>query len=157
MNFDSFFSEELIFFINASSQEDIFKQMFQRMHELGYVKESYLEALSEREKVYPTGIQTERIGIAIPHTDSVHVNKESIGVAVLEKPVSFTHMGTENQTVEASIIFMLAIQKPEQQLGVLQVITGLIQNNDLLQSLLLANDKEKIISIIQEYSKKLNV
>lgn len=157
MNFDAFFSEDLVFFLNASSQEDVFKQMFHRMYEQGYVKESYLRALSEREKVYPTGIQTEHIGVAIPHTDSIHVNKESIGVAVLEKPVSFIHMGMEEHTVEAEIIFMLAIQKPERQLGVLQVITGLIQNKVLLQSIQMAENEAAIIAIIQEYSQKLNV
>lgn len=157
MNFDAFFSGNLVFFLNASSREDVFKQMFQRMFELGYVKESYLEALSEREKIYPTGIQTEFLGVAIPHTDSIHVNKESIGVAVLEKPVTFTHMGMEDHTVEAEIIFMLAIQKPERQLGVLQIITGLMQNKELLQSIQQADNEVEILSIIQRYSQKLKV
>lgn len=157
MNFDAFFSEELVFFLDVSSKEEVFKQMFTRMYELGYVKASYLNALSEREKVYPTGLQTELTGVAIPHTDSIHVNKESIGVAVLEKPVSFTHMGIENQTVEATIIFMLAIQKPDEQLGVLQVITGLIQNKAWLKGVQQADNAAEVMSIIQRYSQELNV
>lgn len=157
MNFDAFFSEELVFFLDVSSKEEVFKQMFTRMYELGYVKASYLNALSEREKVYPTGLQTELTGVAIPHTDSIHVNKESIGVAVLEKPVSFTHMGIENQTVEATIIFMLAIQKPDEQLGVLQVITGLIQNKAWLKDVQQADNAAEVMSIIQRYSQELNV
>ncbi|MFD2829985.1 PTS sugar transporter subunit IIA [Corticicoccus populi] len=157
MNFDTFFSEELVFFLDVSSQEELFKEMFGRMHSLGYVKESYLEALSEREKVYPTGIQTEHLGVAIPHTDSIHVNKESIGVAVLNTPVSFSHMGMPDETVDAEIIFMLAIQKPDRQLGVLQIITGLMQNKEMLMKIRNAEDEKAIISTIKDYSSELNV
>lgn len=157
MNFDAFFQEELIFFLDVSSQEKLFQQMFDRMHRLGYVKDSYLRALSEREEIYPTGLQTEQAGIAIPHTDSIHVNKESIGVAVLDQPVTFTHMGMHDQTVEASIIFMLAIQKPDRQLGVLQVITGLIQNKQLLQGIQQADNAKEVLTIIQRFSQEQNV
>ncbi|WP_208590048.1 PTS sugar transporter subunit IIA [Gracilibacillus suaedae] len=157
MNFKKFFHEDIIFLLHAKTQEGLFKKMTEGMQKHGYVKETYLEAIKEREEIYPTGLQTEITGVAIPHTDHDHVNKEAIGIGVLEEPVPFKHMGMENVEVMVSVVFMLAIQKPDKQLGVLQVITGLIQDNELIKKIQITKDKKEILAIIHQYNDELNV
>ena len=38
-----------------------------------------------REERFPTGLDTGNFGIAIPHTDGIHVNKPAIAIAILSK------------------------------------------------------------------------
>jgi galactitol PTS system EIIA component len=152
MNFEVYFHEELVQFLDVKSQEDLFKEMFTSLYEGNYVKETYLNAIKDREVTYPTGLQTETLGVAIPHTDSIHVEREAIAVAILKNPVTFQHMGMTEVEVDVSLVFMLAIRKPENQLGVLQVITNLIQNKEILSILQNCNSEREVIEAIKEYS-----
>lgn len=52
---------------------EIFKFLNENLINLGYVKDSFLKGLVDREKNYPTGLKTSVCGIAIPHTDSIHI------------------------------------------------------------------------------------
>ena len=54
---------------NISSKEEALTYLSDKLIEKGIVKESYKEAILNREKVFPTGLQFEKYGIAIPHTD----------------------------------------------------------------------------------------
>jgi Phosphotransferase system mannitol/fructose-specific IIA domain (Ntr-type) len=83
------------------------------------VKESYKDAVIKREKEFPTGLNAPSLGIAIPHTDAIHVNKPQIAIARLAQPVKFLQMG-DGADVEAKLIFMLALKEPHAQLETLQ-------------------------------------
>lgn len=58
---------------NFNNRMEIFKFLNENLINLGYVKDSFLEGLVDREKNYPTGLKTSVCGIAIPHTDSIHI------------------------------------------------------------------------------------
>ena len=55
----------------------------------GMVKDSFPNAVKEREKVYATGLELLDMGIAIPHTDPEHVNYPAMALGILENPVKF--------------------------------------------------------------------
>lgn len=59
------------------------------MFEKGYVKSTYIDAVLEREKTLPTGLDIGEMCVAIPHTDSKHVNESNVALAVLKNPVEF--------------------------------------------------------------------
>ena len=73
----------MILGMEADSCEDIFEQLGGVLTSEGYTKDSYVEALAAREKEYPTGLDIDGIGVAIPHTAVTHVNKAATAVAVL--------------------------------------------------------------------------
>ena len=56
----------------ARNKEEALRLTFQKLYEEGLVKESFYEGCVEREKQFPTGLDTP-VPVAIPHTDSVHV------------------------------------------------------------------------------------
>lgn len=61
--------KELITINNDSKTiEEFFTNASDILMERGYVKESFLDAILEREKKYPTGLEMPKIVIAIPHT-----------------------------------------------------------------------------------------
>lgn len=56
--------------LKAGSSDEVFQQLGGLLVSEGYCKSSYVQALTEREKDFPTGINMGNIGIAIPHTDN---------------------------------------------------------------------------------------
>ncbi|WP_171016676.1 PTS sugar transporter subunit IIA [Pseudalkalibacillus caeni] len=120
------------------------------LNESGYVKETFLSAVLEREKVHPTGLPA-AVGVAIPHTDTEHVLKPALAVGVLENPVPFQVMGNPEENVEVKIVFLLAMKEPQAQLDLLQKLMGLLQNEELLIQLSKSENLEqakKIFSTI---------
>lgn len=104
--------EELIIpGLEAKSSDDIFEALGGKLVKQGYCKESYVQALKDREAEFPTGINTGEKGVAIPHTDVSHVNKKGIAIATLKQPVEFVEMGTDDEYVNAQVIFMLAVDE----------------------------------------------
>ena len=64
--------------MEAASSQDVFAQLGGALTREGYTKTSYVAALAAREKDYPTGLDINGIGVAIPHTDVSHVNKAAV-------------------------------------------------------------------------------
>lgn len=107
-----YFDESLIFTdIDVNSREELLRTMATNLFRKGLVKESFIDAVIEREKTFATGLPTNGISVAIPHTDSEHVNKKAISVAILKEPVKFGVMGEIGAETPVQIVFMLAIDK----------------------------------------------
>jgi PTS system galactitol-specific IIA component len=121
----------------------------------GYAKDTYIEALIKRENEFPTGLDIDGIGVAIPHTDVSHVNKAGIGIGVLEEPVTFLQMGTDDEEVQVKLVFMLCITDPNKHIDELQRILEIIQDKEVLSKLIEVKNKEEIINIIRRKESSL--
>lgn len=122
----------------------------------GLVKESYLQAIKEREKDFPTGLEFENYSIAIPHTDTRYVNSEAMVINILENPVKFEQMAAEGLYTDVNIITMLAIKNKENQVPYLQALIDIFQdkhkvnklfeceNNDIIEKTFIKYLKESI-------------
>ncbi|MDK6804056.1 PTS sugar transporter subunit IIA, partial [Lactobacillus mulieris] len=91
------FDKDLVFCLHADSQEELFNQVANLLEERHIVTSSYKDALIEREKSFPTGLDMEFLGkdlpnVAIPHTDIVHNLAEKVVVVRLDQPVTFHNM-----------------------------------------------------------------
>lgn len=147
--------EELIFpKLEASNSKEVFEKVGGKFIEEGFCKESYVDALVNRESEFPTGIDVDGFGIAIPHTDISHVNKAGIAIATLENPVKFIQMGTDDEEVEAKVIFMLAVDDPKKHLELLQNVLAVLQDKDVLNKLSNADKCSEIINIVKEKESK---
>lgn len=140
--------------VNVSSWDDVMHQIGGAFTREGYTKESYVQALIERESEFPTGLDVDGYGVAIPHTNVAHVNKAGTAIAVLRNPVTFHVMGGEDdETVEVSLVFMLAVVDPDKHIEELQQILAIIQDTDVLEKLKHATNAEEIIHTIAEKEK----
>ena len=143
MDQKSIISKELIFNnVVVSNREDALRFIASKLVEKEYVKESYVDAVIERERVYPTGLPTETYGVAIPHTDIVHVNEPGIGIAFLQEPVPFVMMGTDDVEITVKAIFMLAVKEPKAQLHLLEKLMDIFQDQQVLKDMLKLNEAE---------------
>lgn len=136
---------------NVSDQYKVLELLARQLYKEKVVKSSYVDAVIEREKIYPTGLLMENdIGIAIPHTESEHVLQNQIALMTLESPIDFMHMADGDKIVPVRIIFMLALKEPESQLSILQNLMALGQEKDKLASILMADDKSVVLEILNE-------
>lgn len=146
-----YMDEDLVLLVLPElEKEAVLQHIAFNLERKGLVKSSFEEALILREKEYPTGLMGNQYGIAIPHTDAEHVNKQCLSVCILKTSLEFIHMGTEDQKVPVSLIFTLAINNPEDQLDLLQKLMALIQNDTLLEQLVNSNDKKEVISLVTD-------
>lgn len=139
--------DERCIFVNTdcATSEEVLNYMGSRLYQLGYVKESFTKAVIERESMYATGLDTEEIKTAIPHTDSVHVNETTIAVMTLRKPVLFESMDQDGAMLHVEVVFMLAIREPEKQLEMLGAVLNIIQDKQLLYALRHAADAKEVV------------
>ena len=141
-------NEDLVLMeVDAKDKFDLLRQAAQCLQTHGYVKESYADAVIEREKVFATGLPTVMGGVAIPHTDVEHVNTPAVCIVRLKKPVDFVIMGDDTETVSVDCIvmgddtetvsvdciFMLAMKEAHAQLTLLQNLMGILQDADALK------------------------
>lgn len=130
-------------------RDEALKLLAVRLYESGYVRESFGTAVLRREKTFPTGLPTEPVGVAIPHTDSEHVNVSALAVGVLTYPVPFQEMGSLESEVDVRIISMMAISDPKSVMPVLRALALAYQDREFLSSLKDCQDEEMILSVFQ--------
>lgn len=144
------FDEKVVLLdIQAKDSTDALSIVADELEKKKIVKDTYKNAIIQREREFPTGLNAPNCGIAIPHTDAIHVNKQQIAIARLAKPVKFLQMG-DGADVEAKLIFMLALNEPHAQLETLQKLMGLIQDESSIDGLLNAKDSDEVIKILRD-------
>lgn len=154
LNVKKMFRKDLILFnLHAENNLDVLKKMCSFVHNKGMVKDTFTEAVIEREKHYPTGIPMPCIKIAIPHTDAHHVIEPGILVAKLMQPVSFRGLGIEDVEVDVNYVFLLLLDHDENQVFLLQNMMNLCMNEEISRNLLKAKNSDEIYDLIQYYYK----
>lgn len=145
MNLSNYFKKDLIFSnMEAECKEGYFETVAQKALDLGMVTDEFQVNVINREKNFPTGIQLEKYGIAIPHTDAQYVKDEFIAVTTFKEPVKFSSMEDMNAKVDVKIAFMLGLNQPHAQLEVLQQLMGLFQDEAKISNLLSAKSTEEL-------------
>ena len=139
----------------AASAGEIIRRLGDLLYQNGYVKDSFTQAVLDREAIYPTGLQTQLLGFAIPHTDTVHVNRPAVAVATLEGTVDFQAMDNPEVPVPVSIVMMLAISDPKSVVNVLRKVISILENEPALRGLAAASSPGEVREIIFDHIKSL--
>lgn len=117
----------------------------------GLVKESFVSALLAREALYPTGLTTNVMRFAIPHSDAEHVIRPGVIVAKLVQPVQFKEMGSTDRIIEADYVFLLLAKKNGVQVTLLQGLMGLCSDEESVRRLDEAAGAREIYQVIIEF------
>ncbi|HEN2104591.1 TPA: PTS sugar transporter subunit IIA, partial [Enterococcus faecium] len=127
---------------------ELFQVMSEQLKNAGCVKDSFLEGITNREQEFPTGLEVNQIGFAIPHTDSAHVNSSQICFASLKEPLVFSDMTDKSHEIPVRLVFMLAMSQPHEQIDTLQNLVSLFQNEEKVNELLACTTKEAFIELV---------
>jgi len=134
--------------LDAASKEEALNAMSNMLLAKGYVKESFPEAILEREKHYPSGLPMEGHKIAIPHTDAEYVNKSVILFARLARPLEFSSMGEPDEKIQVSLISMFALEEKKEIGKMLEVLITAYSNHEVLDAVLKAPSAREIYNIL---------
>lgn len=149
MNVISGFHQDLISCsITAANWKEAIQILGSILVSRKYVQEGYIKAVIEREETAATGLPTRPVGVAMPHADSAYVLRTGIAVGVLSEPISFKVMGSPDQTVDVSIIFLIAMSDPKNQVKVLQGLTQIFRQSDVLQNILVAKNQHDVLTLL---------
>ena len=106
------------------------------------VAESFPNQVIDREHTFPTGLPT--------HTDAEFVINNKVTIATLKTPIQMEVMGGMNdEKIDVSIIFLLALGHSNKQLNVLQKLMGILNQEDVLTKIK-NGTKEEIYKIAKE-------
>jgi PTS system galactitol-specific IIA component len=139
----------------VKDKEEIIRKLGGLLESNGFVKESYTQAVYDRELVYPTGLKARVTGVAVPHTDTTHVIKPAVAIATLKAPVIFNGMGAPETEVSVDIVLMLAINDPKQVVNVLRKVIFVIEDDEALKKLQSAKTKTEVKNIMQAHIQAL--
>jgi len=115
----------------------------------GHVAPAFADDVWAREQVYPTGLPTEPVRVALPHADPDNVLSTAIAIAVLAQPVPFGEMGTDGSTtLMVEILFMLAIKEQDKLVDLIRAVAEMIQNPELLQALAQATTPRQVLDLL---------
>ena len=146
--------EELIMVdVEAKNYEEAIRKVGKKLFDNGYVKDTYIDAVIAREVEFPTGLRLDGIDIAMPHTAGIHVNEPAVCVAKLKNPVVFSHMGEPETKVNATLLLMMAIKNPDEQIETLQTVMGVFTNKQAIEELKAACTESELFSIAKKYIK----
>ncbi len=146
-----FFDESVILLdMEGDTAEKVLRMMAANLVEKSLVKESFVPAILKREREFATGLPTNSVPVAIPHTDVEHVKQKSISVAVLKNPVDFVVMGEESQTTAVRLVFMLAMDEVHSQLTLLQKLMQIFQEEETLKKIVETKNKTLIKNLLEE-------
>ncbi len=135
----------------AASKEEVLNKLAGLLGKYGYVKESFFQALLDREEAYPTGLQTTVTGVAIPHTDTEHVIKPALAIATLEAPVFFQAMDNPQEKIPVELVIVMAIKEPAMQLKSLQKIMQILQDKSMLNKIRQAQKAEEVLLALEKH------
>lgn len=144
------FPECILTHVKADNKEQALRQLFEVLLRTGKVKPTFYDAVLEREREYPTGLALETWNAAIPHVVPAHVEHSALGIAILEKPVTFQRMDDDDATVEVKVIFNIALDSNGKQLDILQQIMGIVSDPTIMGQLAQADTPQDVLNILQE-------
>lgn len=151
MDYDvnTMFDQNLMLFDqNYTDSTDFLSQAADFLYEKGYVRASYKEAIIKREGLYPTGLPTEAVSVAIPHTDIEHALKPCILVAKPANSVPFKQMADGIKNVYAQLIFLVVVTDPKKEVEVLKRLMDCFLCKEKLVELVSVKTPEKMIDTI---------
>ncbi len=136
--------------VDVDNYTEAIRLVGKKLFDNGYVKDSYVDAVIEREASFPTGLKLDGIEIAMPHVSGVHVIKPAVCVAKLLKPVLFSHMGEPETKVYAELLFMMAIKNSDEQIDTLKAVMNIFTNKDVIVKLKNCTTEEELYKILKE-------
>ena len=141
--------EELIKIgMTETAKEDAIRKLAEGLYALDCVGEGYVENVIKREETFPTGLPTS-IPVAICHTEAQYVKQSALAVGTLVTPIAFKEMGTPERTVNAEIIFLLALNDPKQQVPWLRKMAALFKDKATLKRIRDAKDPLQLVEMLK--------
>ena len=151
MSAKELFSQDLVFEENVQTIDELFKNVANRIKKQNLVTNDYERALIKRESEFPTGLLTQYLPIALPHTDSIYIKKPFVVVVRNEYPITVKQMG-DNKEIEVKDFFFLGVKESAgfSQVELLSVLMDLFMNEKFVNEYINLTNAIEIINCIKD-------
>ena len=147
--------ENVFIDLEVADTDELFETVGRHMIDGGFAKDSFIQALKDREKVFPTGLPSGReshgsVGVGLPHSDACHVLIPATAVIRLKKPIRFIMMGSNDVVIDARVVFMLLLEEGESQLTMLQKLMDIIQDDDFMKKIMDCASPDELFELLKD-------
>lgn len=151
MQINDLFQKNLIKLqVTVTSQAELFKLIAAELVKSSYVTSGYLSSLNQRERSYPTGLVTQYLNIAIPHTDPSYIIQPFIYVVSLKESLLVKQMGN-NQIIPVKDFFFLGITDSKKQVLLLAKLMALFKEEKFVRGYKRKRDVDETYHLILKY------
>lgn len=130
---------------NALTAREVFEQFNSKLLAENYVTEGFLNAIEKREEVYPTGIVTKKMNIAVPHIDAKYSKCNALIIIRAKRKLVFKRMDNPVDNLDVKLIFLLIIKNSKLQVNALSELTKIWQNDELMEYIYRSKDLKEVI------------
>jgi len=136
--------------LRADSAEQVIRKLGEILRQQGYVADDFVQATLDREQDAPTGLPLAgSVNAALPHVEPAFVLRPAVGLATLTDPVHFGHMVEKERRVPVRLVIMLAMDRPEAQVQMLQQLVEILQDPALVERIMACATREELLQLIQ--------
>lgn len=134
--------------LSVDNQEELFQYIGKELYKKKYVSEGYLKGLVDREANFPTGLATQYLNIALPHSDPEYIHEPFIYIVRNDKPIQMLQMG-DNVELECNYFFFLGINQPTNQVGLLAKLMELFMDEQFVESFKAIDNNKDMYELIK--------
>ena len=140
--------------LKVGNSKEVILLLSHLLEKKGAVSAIYSEAAFKREQSYPTGLPIKPLNIAFPHADGEEVHQSALAIALLAEPVIFKSMEDPHIEFPTSIVLLLAIRKPDEQVKLLRQLVSIFNKP---QKLIELCDQKTISDVVGWVRKELKL
>jgi PTS system galactitol-specific IIA component len=131
---------------DAGDKREVIHDLVSYLSGLGFVKDSYENAIHQREIEFPTALELEGLyNVAIPHAETEHVMKSAIAIGILNDAIPWESMEDPDVNIAVHLVFLLAIEDPKMVVPNLSAMTeNVFSKPDLITRIATQDDYEEI-------------
>lgn len=128
---------------DCRSKDEVINLLGRQMIDHGYVKDTYINSVFEREKLAPTSIGNT---FAIPHAFEGNVLKQGIGLITLKKPIEWG-----NDKVQIILMLSIDIRNKTSFQSIFEELACITKDLSIVESLLVADNYQDVQSIFKRF------
>ncbi|HDS8774784.1 TPA: PTS sugar transporter subunit IIA [Klebsiella michiganensis] len=132
----------------GGEREALFREINNLLADKGFVEETYLQALINREENNPTAMQLERIGVAIPHVDVEHIKEEKLVVVSCPEGIEFKQAEDPDEVMTVHVIFFLLLKEKDAHIDFLMKLIGLFRQTEQMDTFLTTQSPEEVKKLL---------
>ncbi len=145
----SLLAPELVFLDwDVSTPDELFARLADELAPAGFVRDTWLDAISAREQAHPTGLRTLGAGIALPHADAEHTARPFIAVVKPRVPVTFAPMAGMGDPVAAELVICLGFTHADDQVGALQHLMNVFMDEARVRTVMAQASPTGLVEVL---------
>ena len=135
--------------VAAGDAGELFAAVAGELAGRGWVAPTFADALAERERQFPTGLDFGRFTAALPHADIEHARRSALAVVFTQAPVEFRAMDDPNRALACQLVIVPVLTDPGKQVPFLSATATALQQPGFYEELVEAPNEEAVVGLLQ--------